>query len=314
MNRVNPKTLCGLACVFTVTGCAETALLGEDIRDAVFTDRSPSCVAYVGQYSAQVTDLTEGTSFICSVQVEDNVEQCTLTSNSIPNHDFNDSGAFANRVAEVTESFTLDANPVSANTTTALTLDYDNAIFLNGVKLDLLAAACYGVGGGPLGEEQIGCFESGTPWRYDPMQPGNDFGTDSHNAHTQPDGAYHYHGDPGALYDLSGATESGVIGFAADGYPIYGPYIEDEGTMRQVQSGYTLKSGARESQPGEGAFPGGDYDGTFRDDYAWDAGNGDLDACNGMERDGAYGYYVTDRFPWVVGCFSGTPDASFRKQ
>ena len=28
---------------------------------------------------------------------------------------------------------------------------------------------------------------------------GNDFGTDSHNAHTQPDGAYHYHGDPVAM-------------------------------------------------------------------------------------------------------------------
>ena len=28
------------------------------------------------------------------------------------------------------------------------------------------------------------------------MFAGNSFGTDEHNAHTQPDGAYHYHGDP----------------------------------------------------------------------------------------------------------------------
>ena len=69
------------------------------------------------------------------------------------------------------------------------------------------------------------------------MFAGNDFGTDSHNAHTQPDGAYHYHGDPVAMYDTSGETASGVIGFAADGFPIFGPYIDEDG-IRKVQSGY----------------------------------------------------------------------------
>ena len=41
---------------------------------------------------------------------------------------------------------------------------------------------------------------------------------------------------------------------------------------------------------------------------------GDLDECNGMTVDGAYGYYVTDQYPWVMACFQGTPDPSFRKQ
>ena len=69
---------------------------------------------------------------------------------------------------------------------------------------------------------------------------------------------------------------------------------------------------ARVSQGGEGAFPGGDYDGTFIDDWEWtDAG--DLDACNGMEVAGVYGYYVTDSYPWVLACFRGSPDPSFRK-
>ncbi len=30
-----------------------------------------------------------------------------------------------------------------------------------------------------------------------------------------------------------------------------------------------------------------------------------------MTIDGQYGYYVTDTYPWVIGCFKGTPDASF---
>ena len=64
------------------------------------------------------------------------------------------------------------------------------------------------------------------------------------------------------------------------------------------------------NQSGELAFPGGNYDGTFRDDYEWtDAG--DLDQCNGMSKDGGYGYYVTRTFPYNVNCFMGTPDTSF---
>ena len=47
-------------------------------------------------------------------------------------------------------------------------------------------------------------------------------------------------------------------------------------------------------------------------DWEWtDAG--DLDACNGMTVDGQYGYYVTEAYPWILGCFSGEPHESFDK-
>jgi hypothetical protein len=110
-----------------------------------------------------------------------------------------------------------------------------------------------------------------------------------------------------------------VVGFAADGFPIYGPYINDHGTIRKVRSGYTRRKGQplaeEEKRKGkeEAAFPGEDYDGRFRDDYEF-TGEGDLDECNGMDRDGHYGYYVTDTYPWVLGCFRGTPDESFKKE
>ena len=285
---------------------------GTDITDAVFTNHSADCADYTGTFFSEVHDHFQDVDFQGSVDITAENGNCTLSSNSIPNHDFGDGNAFfADQATEVHASVSLPQNPTAAAGTTALSLATDNAIMLNGVKLDLLAAACYGVGEGPLGEEQIGCFED-YPWRYDPMYPGNDFGTDTHNAHIQPDGAYHYHGSPEAMFDTTGVTASGVIGFAADGFPIYGPYIDDEGTVRRVVSGYTLKTGERVSQEGEGAFPGGSYDGTFRDDYAYtDAG--DLDACNGMTRDGSYGYYVTDSFPWVLGCYTGSTDPSFDK-
>ena len=280
-----------------------------DITDAVFTATDPSCGAYAGEYEAMVDDVGRGTSFTCSVTITADGGDCTITSNSIPNHDFNEMGAFATPVSELTETYNIPGAPVAAASATALSLEYDNAIFLNGVKLDLLAAACYGVGNEPLGQEKIGCMGE-SPWRYDPMFSGNSFGTDEHNAHTQPDGAYHYHGDPKGMYDNAGGAVSGVIGFAADGFPIFGPFFDDNGTIRRATSGYALKSGARVSQAGEGAFPGGDHDGTYVDDYEWSAGNGE---CNGMTVNGVYGYYLTETYPWVLRCFTGAPDPTFRK-
>ena len=284
-----------------------------DITDIVLDSRSGNCVEYVQSSISNVLDVKRDMAFSGSFVVTLASDKCLFSSNAIPNHDFNDGNAqFATGVSEKSISYEMVQSPTQETEATGLNLMYDNAIFLNGVKLDLLAAACYGVGPDPLGQEKIGCSDASTPWRYDPMFAGNNFGTDGHNAHTQPDGTYHYHGDPMALYDDGGSVESPVIGFAADGFPIFGPYIDDNGSARKVVSGYTLKSGERVSMSGEGAFPGGDYDGTFRDDYQY-TGAGDLDECNGMERDGVYGYYITDSYPWVLACFKGSPDSSFQK-
>ena len=287
-----------------------------DITDVIFTKRSADCGDYTGSYTSSVTDEGTGTSFVGSMTIAASGSDCTITSNSIPNHDFNDSNSFATAAAEYSASFTLSA-AVAASSTTDLLMGQTNVLLLNGVKVDILPAACYGVGDEPLGQEKIGCTDTTYAWRYDPMYSGNNFGTDSHNAHTQPSGQYHYHGNPNALYDTSSTlAESSLIGFAADGYPVYGPYIDDNGTVRAVVSSFKLRSGTRalsdlDSGLIEGASPGGTYDGTYRDDYVYEDGLGDLDECNGMTRDGQYGYYVTDAFPWIVNCYKGTPHSSF---
>ncbi|MBC85710.1 MAG: hypothetical protein CL677_00915 [Bdellovibrionaceae bacterium] len=308
--------LLGLSLSTGLLGCSSSSSSGTSatsLNDVELTNLSGDCSEYTGSFTSSITDLGTSTSFSGSLVISSGSSTCTFVSNGIPNHDVNDSDSFATDIAEVSQTFSITSSPTDGSSDTDLSLSVDNGIFLNGAKLDLLPAACYGIGSEPLGSEKIGCDDDDTPWRYDPMYSGNDFGTDSHNAHAQPDGAYHYHGNPLALFDNDSPTEpSGVIGFAADGYPIYGPYIEDGSSIREVVSGYTLKSGSRTSQSGEGAFPGGTWDGTFRDDYEY-TGAGDLDECNGMTVDGQYGYYVTNAFPWVMNCYKGTPDSTFTK-
>lgn len=275
----------------------------QNIRDFVFAERSGDCADHARSSTAAVLDIQNERDFEGLVDLEAGESECTLTSNAIPSHDFNDESATfrASDVMELDTTWTIPRNPVDADSTTAIELGSYDGVMLNGVVLDLLAAGCFGVGDG-----RIGCGVLTTPYRYDPMSPLASFGTDEHNAHTQPDGRYHYHGDPLDMYGEATAV-SGVIGFAADGYPIYGPYFDDGAMIRAATSGYALKEGERDGGPG------GEYDGTFVDDYEF-TGAGDLDECNGMVVDGQYGYYVTGSYPWVLACFRGTPDASFNKR
>ena len=107
-----------------------------------------------------------------------------------------------------------------------------------------------------------------------------------------------------------GSDGSPVIGFAADGFPIFGSYFHDtaSGQVRKAISGYTLKTGSRGER--SDTNPGGEHTGIYNQDWEF-TDLGDLDACNGMSINGQYGYYVTDTYPWVMGCISGTPHESF---
>lgn len=277
---------------------------GHDITNALLTSRAANCVEQVAHNSAKVIDVQNRSSHEGWVQITAIGAQCTIRSNAVPNHDFNATGRFHDRFRTQDQRYTITAQPRMASQPTPLSLNMDNAVFLNGVKLDLIAAGCHGVGDG-----RIGCNDMRAPFRYDPMAPTGKFGVDEHNAHTQPDGTYHYHGNPMALFAQQKPTQpSPVIGFAADGFPIFGSYIRVNGQLRKARSSYQLKSGTREGGPG------GAYDGTFIDDWMYVSGSGDLDECNGMRQDDIYGYVVTETYPHVMACFKGTPDESFRKR
>ncbi len=283
------------------------ASIATDITDVILTKTSANCADYVDSYQSTALDVNRSVTFNGNLSITVTGNKCVISTNAIPNHDFNDgSQSFATNVSEQSITYEMTTTPVAANTATTLSLTMDNAIFLNGIKLDILPAACYGVGDG-----KVGCNNINQPWRYDPMYSLNGFATDSHNAHTQPDGAYHYHGSPMAMFYSDTAIVSPVVGFAADGFPIFGSYFDDAGTIRKATSSYQLKSGSRVAI--NSINPGGVYDGTYRDDYEYSVGLGDLDECNGMTLNGVYGYYITDTYPWVLACIKGTPDASFNK-
>lgn len=160
------------------------------------------------------------------------------------------------------------------------------------------------------------------------------FGLDHNNAHTHPLDGYHYHALPWGLLDLLSRekSEAGhcspmlLMGWAADGYPIYAPFVDSEyyfgasaaGGRAEIRSSYRLKTGYR-PQPSEDDpnQPGGIYDGTFAQDYEYVAGSGDLDECNGRfgrtpeYPDGIYHYFVTRDFPSIPRFWRGTPNPSF---
>lgn len=156
-------------------------------------------------------------------------------------------------------------------------------------------------------------------WNYDALSGRIDLGIDRNHAHVQPNGAYHYHGVPTGLHErLAQAGGPVLLGYAADGFPIYGPQghrvaSDRASPLADLRPSWRLRSGTRPSGPG------GRFDGTYVEDYEYVAGHGDLDACNGRDAvtaefpGGTYHYAITAAFPFVPRCFSGSPDASFRQ-
>ncbi|MBW4621305.1 MAG: YHYH protein [Cyanosarcina radialis HA8281-LM2] len=154
-------------------------------------------------------------------------------------------------------------------------------------------------------------------WQYEALSGKLNLGIDANNAHVQPTGAYHYHGLPtGLIAKLGSSKKMLLIGYAGDGFPVYAPYGYSEprnsrSPIRQIRSSYRLKQGKRDSGPG------GQYDGTFVQDYEYVAGAGDLDECNGRfgvtpeYPKGIYHYYITPEFPFISRAFRGTPDETF---
>ncbi|MCX6367588.1 MAG: YHYH protein [Armatimonadetes bacterium] len=162
-------------------------------------------------------------------------------------------------------------------------------------------------------------------WHYEAltgmMGTRGKMGADESLAHVQPNGAYHYHGMPvGLLEKLDYKKKMTLVGWAADGYPIYGPYAytnptDPKSPLKNLKAAYKLKSGNR---PGGTEGPGGVCDGSFQQDYEFVKG-GDLDETCGRTGvtpefpKGTYYYVVTENWPFIPRRLKGAPDPSFRK-
>lgn len=120
--------------------------------------------------------------------------------------------------------------------------------------------------------------------------------------HPQQQGEYHHHVSPKCLYDINDNTKhSPIIGWAFDGYPVYGAYgyasTNGTGGVKRMVSSYTLSSNTtRANGPAVNAsYPNG----CFIEDHIYTAGYGDLDQRNGRfcvtpeYPNGTYAYFVT---------------------
>jgi trimeric autotransporter adhesin len=139
--------------------------------------------------------------------------------------------------------------------------------------------------------------------------------------HADSRGSYHNHINPKCLYtDTDSTHHSPIIGFAFDGYPIYGAYgyanTDGTGGIKRMSSSYALTTATtRLYGPTMSAYVAG----TFVEDYVYTSGSGDLDAHNGRfcvtpeYPSGTYAYFVTidasltPQYPFVIGpTFYGT--------
>ena len=230
-----------------------------------------------------------------------------ITSNGLPNHE---TGAFPNpgnpnQIQTQSHQYRVTLNPIRQITVTELDLGVFG-VAVNGVPFDPGAAEFWN------NDQQSG-------WQYDALGGGINLGLDFNHAHVQPDGTYHYHGLPsGLLGEMDDDHHSPLIGYAADGFPIYALYglsdpADPDSKIIEMESSYQLKAGTRKGGPG------GEYDGTFNQDFDYVDGSGTLDECNGRFAitpeypEGIYQYYITDSYPFVPRCIWGEADASFRK-
>jgi hypothetical protein len=233
-----------------------------------------------------------------------------LTANGLPDHDV---GTFPNAnnpntisSLSVSATYTLSPTATSTSSNTGMAA---TGYLLNGVKIDPGTA-------GSCNDSGSSCSLIGNVgnWSIEALgQSSFNFGTDSSNAHVQPNGAYHYHGMPEGFITRQGkGSAMTLVGWAADGFPIYARYgytvaTDATSAVKVIKGSYQLKATPDTSRPATSLYAMG----TFRQDYEYVAGSGDLDECNGRTGvtpefpGGIYHYYATDTYPFLQRCVKG---------
>lgn len=233
-----------------------------------------------------------------------------LSANGLPDHDV---GTFPNAnnpntISSQSVSATYTLSPVATSTASNTGMSATGYV-LNGVKIDPSTA-------GTCNDSGSSCTLIGNSgnWNIEALgQTSFNFGTDSSNAHVQPNGAYHYHGMPeGFITKLGKGTAMTLVGWAADGFPIYARYgysvaMDASSALKVIKGSYQLKATPDTNRPATSLYPMG----TFKQDYEYVAGSGDLDECNGRTGvtpefpGGIYHYYATDTYPFLQRCVKG---------
>ena len=285
-----------------------------------------------GQNITQVDDLSTAAveTHECSVSISMNETHITITTNGLPDHDF-ESTLACTQANDCTRAqnyeWTVPRSPVNdttgghdATNCPEANGDYECAAALGEVAIAINGVPFYGPEDGPGGDavaSHHGVYEEDRQ----PIELG------VCHAHNGQGGTFHYHADANCLhwhpdagedmldYNIStpaavaentaNGSHSAVIGVAMDGYPIYGLWgYDDQMNIVEMKSSYKLKDGET------------GYNGI--DDYIYLQGLGHLDVCNGHFGptpefpDGIYHYHSTMTngegdmgFPYFLLCYHG---------
>ena len=300
--------------------------------------------------SGNPTAIDNGILYNCQ-KVEYSADYVYVSTHGIPAYP---TGPFLDgnpsQAADQNAIFQIPLSPQENTATPISTTGGNIGVFINGVALfdyrDGVAwnpstnALCGGPGnppcqGGPMSQQD---------WNRDAV-PAEMDGFDCSKAHPAM-GNYHHHQNPSAykldkevvsdicnLYDADGlyaidsTAHSPLIGFAYDGYPIYGAYgyknADGSGGIVRIKSGYQLRDITQRTHHADGTdvSDGPDVNSTyflgyFREDYEFIAHTGEedyLDEHNGRfcitpeYPSGTYAYFATvdenwnSAYPYVVG-------------
>lgn len=315
----------------------------------IFAQDSPAITAWLQNNSIKGSHYIQGNSTTIEDNVLANVQKVQysatsvyISTNGIPAYP---TGPFLDGNRSLAENqnaiFKFPLTPSKNNGTPTETGMGNIGVFINGTALFNFAdGVSYSLNdgadkGGPLGGRGDGI------WNRDAVVAERE-GFDCSKGHPA-NGNYHHHQNPSAfkldksvvsticnLYDADGLyaidanTHSPLIGFAYDGYPIYGAfgYANTDGTggITRIKTSYKLRNITQRTHHADGTdvtdgpavnstYPLGYY----KEDYEYVVNHGHLDEHNGRfcvtpeYPDGTYAYFATvdanwnSEYPYAVG-------------
>lgn len=201
-----------------------------------------------------------------------------VSSNAIPHYEFVQ--ITPNPLIEVNRNYRMPLDPKLAEEPSPLPLFGASGVAINGIPI-------FGPNEGPVPPPGFG----------DPVYNAI---LDACMGHTARE--YHYHALVQSCFE-TGAKPGGpspILAFAADGFPIYGPFgcadAECSETIEFKSSWDRLRSP--------------EMDAWYAHRFTPKEGREFLDRCNGHSGDdqnGEYHYHATAAWPYILGCYSGTP-------
>ena len=238
-------------------------------------------------------------------QVQYSANNIYITATCIPGYDIGPWSGNPNTATNQNFVFKITRNPVQ-NTGTLINTGLGHiGVFTNGVSI--------------FNPKDGMSYNNQNVWQQNAIVvEGPSF--DECLGHPAGNGEYHHHLNPTCLYDdtLSN-VHSPIIGYAFDGFPVYGAYAftntDGTGVIKRMQSSYqtrnittrtTLPNGNTASSAGpivSATYPIGYY----VQDFIYTAGSGDLDRNNGR-------FCITPEFPAGKYCYFVTLDSNLVAQ